>query len=183
MQPKARKLLILGFRSVGKSSLAIQYAEGHFVDAYEPTIENTFSKMERIRGQEYALTVVDTAGQDEYSLFSQYYAVDVHGYILVYSINSRRSFEVIKVIHEKLLDMTGNNNVPLVVVGNKTDLHMDRAVPTEEGKRLADSWNAVFLEASAKKDESVADIFRHALNQIEKLQGPPPPKPSSCTVA
>ena len=37
------------------------------------------------------------------------------------------SFEVVKVIHEKLLDQIGaGNKVPLVLVGNKTDLHMQR---------------------------------------------------------
>ena len=37
------------------------------------------------------------------------------------------SFEVVKIIHEKLLDQIGaSNKVPLVLVGNKTDLHMQR---------------------------------------------------------
>jgi len=45
------------------------------------------------------------------------------------------------------------NSVPVVLVGNKKDLHMDRVVTQEEGRRLADSWKAVFLEASAKQNE------------------------------
>lgn len=45
------------------------------------------------------------------------------------------------------------HSVPVVLVGNKKDLHMDRVITQEEGKKLANSWNAVFLEASAKQNE------------------------------
>jgi len=45
------------------------------------------------------------------------------------------------------------HSVPVVVVANKKDLHMDRVVTQEEGRKLADSWKAVFLEASAKQNE------------------------------
>lgn len=45
------------------------------------------------------------------------------------------------------------NSVPVVLVGNKTDLHQERAVSIDEGKRLAESWKASFLETSAKQNE------------------------------
>uniref|UniRef100_A0A670KBA4 Ras homolog, mTORC1 binding n=1 Tax=Podarcis muralis TaxID=64176 RepID=A0A670KBA4_PODMU len=85
---KSRKIAILGYRSVGKSSLTIQFVEGQFVDSYDPTIENTFTKLITVNGQEYHLQVVDTAGQDEYSIFPQTYSIDINGYILVYSVTS-----------------------------------------------------------------------------------------------
>lgn len=47
----------------GKSSLAVQYVDGHFVDSYYPTIENTFTKTIRYKGQDYLTEIVDTAGQ------------------------------------------------------------------------------------------------------------------------
>lgn len=62
-------------------------------------------------------------------------------------------------------------SVPIVLVGNKTDLYVDRMVTTEQGKKLADSWQAVFLETSAKQNESVADIFHTLLMEIEKADG------------
>lgn len=39
------------------------------------------------------------------------------------------------------------------MVGNKTDLHQERTVSTEEGRKLAESWRAAFLETSAKQNE------------------------------
>lgn len=40
-----------------------------------------------------------------------------------------------------------------MLVGNKTDLHQERMVSTEEGRKLAESWRAIFLETSAKQNE------------------------------
>ncbi|XP_065053988.1 GTP-binding protein Rheb-like [Rhopilema esculentum] len=167
---KSRKVAIMGFRSVGKSSLSIQFVEGQFVDSYDPTIENTFSTRIKHKGQEYQIDLVDTAGQDEYSMISQAYTVDVHGYVLVYSVTSQKSFEVVKDIREKLLDLTGSAFLPIILVGNKTDLHMERMISMEQGKTLADSWKAVFLESSAKENKCVRDIFLAIINEIERLQ-------------
>jgi Ras family protein len=47
----------------GKSSLTVQFVDGHFVESYYPTIENTFSKVIKYKGQEFATEIVDTAGQ------------------------------------------------------------------------------------------------------------------------
>jgi small GTP-binding protein len=47
----------------GKSSLTVQFVDGHFVESYYPTIENTFSKTIRVKGQDYVTEIVDTAGQ------------------------------------------------------------------------------------------------------------------------
>ncbi|XP_054863174.1 GTP-binding protein Rheb isoform X1 [Amphiprion ocellaris] len=146
--------------ATGKSSLTIQFVEGQFVDSYDPTIENTFTKTMTVNGQDYNLQLVDTAGQDEYSIFPQSYTIDVDGYILIYSVTSYKSFEVVRVIHEKLLDMVGNVQVPIILVGNKKDLHMERVISFEEGKALAESWNAAFLESSAKENQVREEMRR-----------------------
>ena len=99
--------------------------QGQFVDSYDPTIENTFNKNMKIQGQDYDVLVVDTAGQDEYSMFPTQYAVDIHGYVLVYSIDSLRSFEIVKILYDKIVDMVGRTpKVPVVLVGNKKDLEV-----------------------------------------------------------
>ena len=54
----------------GKSSLTVQFVDGHFVESYYPTIENTFSKVIKYKGQEYATEIIDTAGQVCSSSFS-----------------------------------------------------------------------------------------------------------------
>lgn len=66
-----------------------------------------FSKITRMNNADYEVKLVDTAGQDEYSIFPAQYSMDFHGYVLVYSITSQKSFEVIKIIYEKLIDVMG----------------------------------------------------------------------------
>ncbi|XP_026218121.1 GTP-binding protein Rheb-like isoform X1 [Anabas testudineus] len=166
----------------GKSSLTIQFVEGQFVDSYDPTIENTFTKMMTVNGQEYNLQLVDTAGQDEYSIFPQSYTIDVDGYILIYSVTSYKSFEVVRVIHEKLLDMVGNVQVPLILVGNKKDLHMERVISFEEGKALAESWNAAFLESSAKENQTAVEVFRRMILEVEKMEAGQPQGRTPCSM-
>ncbi|XP_026476805.1 GTP-binding protein Rheb homolog [Ctenocephalides felis] len=180
MPPKERRIAMMGYRSVGKSSLSIQFVEGQFVDSYDPTIENTFTKTTRVNSTDYEVKLVDTAGQDEYSIFPAQYAMDFHGYVLVYSITSSKSFEVVQIIYDKLLDVMGKVQVPVVLVGNKTDLHMERMISADEGKRLADSWKAAFLETSAKQNESVAEIFHALLVEIEKADGNTQEKSNCC---
>jgi Ras family len=53
----------LTYHHAGKSSLTVQYCEGHFVESYYPTIENTFSHEIQYKGQKYATEIIDTAGQ------------------------------------------------------------------------------------------------------------------------
>uniref|UniRef100_A0A170WFE8 Gtp-binding protein rheb-like protein n=1 Tax=Triatoma infestans TaxID=30076 RepID=A0A170WFE8_TRIIF len=79
--------------------------------------------------------------------------------------------KLFRLFMKKLLDMMGKIQVPIVLVGNKTDLHMERMISSEEGRRLALSWKAAFLETSAKQNESVADVFHTMLLEIEKANG------------
>lgn len=105
--------------------------------------------------KEYSVEIMDTAGQDEYSILSSHHATSMNGYVLVYSISSRSSFEMIKIIRDKILDFTGLETVSCVIVGNKSDLNIQRQVSVEEGKELAQQWNCPTIETSAKHNENV----------------------------
>ncbi|KAJ9129778.1 Rheb small monomeric GTPase [Coniochaeta hoffmannii] len=174
--PKLRKLAIVGSRSVGKSSLAVRYVDNHFVESYYPTIENTFGKEVKIKNQDYALEIVDTAGQDEYSILNSKHLIGIHGYMLVYSVSSAQSFEMIGVIREKILNNIGSEKVPICIVGNKSDLRPEqRQVSFEEGKKLAEKFGCAWTEASARYDVCVAKSFELLIEEIEKSQNPNTP--------
>ncbi|KAL2753933.1 hypothetical protein ACRALDRAFT_2043059 [Sodiomyces alcalophilus JCM 7366] len=171
--PKNRKIAIVGSRSVGKSSLAVQFVDGHFVDSYYPTIENTFSKTIRYKGQDFATEIIDTAGQDEYSILNSKHFIGIHGYMLVYSVSSLASFEMVQVIRDKILNHLGTDSVPIVIVGNKSDLRPDqRQVSAEEGKKVADKFQCGWTEASARYNENVSKAFELLIAEIEKAQNP-----------
>ncbi|XP_074420881.1 GTPase RhebL1 [Larus michahellis] len=157
-----RKVLILGYRAVGQTSLAHQFVEGKFVECYEPTVESTYNK------DEFQLQLVGTAGQEEYAILPHSFVIGVHGYVLVYSVTSLRSFQVVKTLHKKLYESWGKTRLPVVLVGNKGDLCLQRReVRTDEGKKLAESWGAVFLESSAKESQVTQEIFMKITKEMD----------------
>ena len=64
--------------------------------------------------------------------------------------------------------MGTHHDLPIILVGNKSDLNNDRCVTQEEGKKLAREMKAVFLETSAKENQNVTDIFTSAITEMEK---------------
>ncbi|KAG7381065.1 hypothetical protein PHYPSEUDO_006499 [Phytophthora pseudosyringae] len=158
-----RKLTVLGYPGVGKSSLTTCFVENRFVENYDPTIENTFHKTIRVRNAHFVTDIVDTAGMDEYANFSQAASVGVHGYVLVYSIGLRTSFEKLKLINEKLVNMLGSKP-PRVLVGSIE-------VTVEEGQALASNWECPFVECSAKDNENINEVFTYLIKEIERDSG------------
>ncbi|OCB84834.1 hypothetical protein A7U60_g8054 [Sanghuangporus baumii] len=148
---RKRKIAVLGSRSVGKSSLVIQFVEDHFVESYYPTIESTFRKDIKHNGVVYECDIIDTAGQDEYSILNAKHAVGIHGFVLVYSVVSRNSFDMVQIIHEKIVTFTGNQQVS-----------------KEEAEEFAKSIGASSVETSAKKNINVPLVFDLVLGEIEK---------------
>ncbi|KAF1784610.1 P-loop containing nucleoside triphosphate hydrolase [Phytophthora cactorum] len=177
-----RKLTVLGYPGVGKSSLTTCFVENRFVENYDPTIENTFHKTIRVRNAHFVTDIVDTAGMDEYANFSQAASVGVHGYVLVYSIGLRTSFEKLKLINEKLVNMLGSKP-PRVLVGSMSDLEKARQVTqsmlgggvklmvtVEEGQTLASNWECPFVECRQKTTKT-SMRFTYLIKEIERDSG------------
>lgn len=62
---KIRKVMILGYPGVGKSSLCYKFVEGKFSSTYVPTVGSQFTRNLILDEKEYHLDVIDTWGQDE----------------------------------------------------------------------------------------------------------------------
>lgn len=75
--------------------------------------------------------MLDTAGQEEYSAMREQYMRTGEGFLLVYSIQSRQSFEEILTFQQQILRVKDKDYFPIIVVGNKCDLENEREVSTE----------------------------------------------------
>ncbi|KAM9892892.1 hypothetical protein OXX80_007748 [Metschnikowia pulcherrima] len=179
---KARKIAMVGSRSVGKSSMTVRFVEDHFVESYYPTIENQFSKTITYKNQEYAIEILDTAGQDEFSIMTEKHLIGIHGYLLVYSVTSRQSFELIEVIRDKILNSMGVDSIPVILLGNKCDLNFQRQVETNEGEALARKFNCKFLETSVRDNVNINRAFVSLVDEIELIQNPETPKEDKCLI-
>ena len=110
--------------------------------------------------------------QDEFSRLSRNASLGVHGYVLVFSIASRQSFEMIDQVNDALLNTLGDApDVPRVLVGSMKDLGDSRQVSLQDAQSLAESWGVPYIECSSKTGENVADVFHTLLKEIEKDDG------------
>ncbi|KOG96604.1 Ras family GTPase RAS1 [Saccharomyces eubayanus] len=153
------KLVVVGGGGVGKSALTIQLIQSYFVDEYDPTIEDSYRKQVVIDDKVSILDILDTAGQEEYSAMREQYMRTGEGFLLVYSVTSRNSFDELLSYYQQIQRVKDSDYIPVVVVGNKLDLENERQVSYEDGLRLAKQLNAPFLETSAKQAINVDEAF------------------------
>jgi GTPase KRas protein len=78
------------------------------------------------------LDVLDTAGQEEYSAMREQYMRTGEGFLLIYSITSRQSFEEIMTFQQQILRVKDKDYFPIIIVANKCDLEKERVV-SEQG--------------------------------------------------
>ncbi|KAI7524840.1 GTP-binding protein, partial [Hortaea werneckii] len=114
---------------------------------------------------------------DEYTILNSKHFIGIHGYMIVYSVASKQSFEMCRIIRDKILNHLGADTVPIMIVGNKSDLRPEqRQVQTPDGKKLAEELGCGFVEASARYNENVNKAFEGMVGEIEKGQEAGQPK-------
>ncbi|KAI9601484.1 hypothetical protein H4Q26_001304 [Puccinia striiformis f. sp. tritici PST-130] len=95
------KIVLLGDGGVGKTTLIIQLCLNKFMDGYDPTIEDSYRKHLIIDEQPCILEILDTAGQEEYTALRDQWIREGEGFVLVYSITARSTFERIERFRSK----------------------------------------------------------------------------------
>jgi len=161
-------LVVVGGGGVGKSAMTIQLIQNHFVDEYDPTIEDSYRKQVSIDDETCLLDILDTAGQEEFTALRDQWIRDCEGFVIIYSIISRISFEQVSVFKEQVMRVKDAEKLPIMLVGNKCDLEDRREVETHEGEQLAKVIGCQFKEASAKTRENVEEAFYDLVREIRK---------------
>jgi len=159
---------VVGGGGVGKSALTIQFIQSHFVNEYDPTIEDSYRKQCMVDDEVALLDVLDTAGQEEYGAMREQYMRTGEGFLLVYSITSRNSFEEISTFHQQILRVKDKDTFPVIIVANKADLEYERQVGANEGRDLAKHFGCKFIETSAKQRTNVDEAFSILVREIRK---------------
>lgn len=167
---KQYKLVVVGGGGVGKSALTIQFIQSHFVSDYDPTIEDSYRKQCVIDEKVAHLDILDTAGQEEFSAMREQYMRNGEGFLLVFSLLDRSSFEEIKrTFHPQILRVKDRSEFPMILVGNKSDLEPERTVSTSEGQELAAELKIQYIETSAKQKTNVDQAFHDLVRAIRKF--------------
>ena len=163
------KIIFLGDSGVGKTNLMKRFSEDQFFFNSKPTIGVDFrTKIVKISNHVIKLQIWDTAGQERYKSFTKAYFKDCKGILMCYDITSRKSFDNLDNWFKLSEEQSKVDNLPIVLVGNKTDLDEQRLVPTLEGEDLAEVKNANFIETSAysNRGDCVGKAFYLLLKKI-----------------
>lgn len=160
------KVAIVGNHSVGKSSIINSLVNHSFEHKTTSTLGVDFNiKTLETNGKHVKLLIWDTAGQERFrSLISAYYR-NVHGVILVYDITNKITFADLK-MWIRDTDRFCSEYVVRILVGNKSDLTQNREVTYDEGKRLAQDMDMIFIETSAKTFNGIEDAFISMTTEI-----------------
>lgn len=119
-------------------------------------------------GKTIKAQIWDTAGQERYRAITSAYYRGAVGALLVYDIAKHLTYENVERWLKELRDHA-DNNIVIMLVGNKSDLRHLRAVPTDEAKAFAEKNNLSFIETSALDSTNVETAFQNILTEIYKI--------------
>ena len=155
---------VFGCRTVGKSGITKRFLFGKFSTKYKPTYEDRYEHTVYLDCQPTKLLIIDICTTEAYLKVREIYIRLHDGFILVYAINDRSSFEGIKKYYRDIVRVKESRDVPLVLCGSKCDLEDARVVSKREGEELAESMGAAFYETSALADINIHEAF-HAITR------------------
>jgi len=160
------KIIVVGNSGVGKTNLLGRWLDNTF-EPTSATIAVEFSnKTFEVDGHIIRVHLWDTAGQEKFRAMGQHYYRNAMGAILVYDITQPDTFTAIQSWLEPVQNAAGNDNIKIMLVGNKCDLDYERKVTTEIGKRFAKDHGMWFLETSALSGGNVYRAFQILLQDI-----------------
>lgn len=164
------KLVVLGEGCVGKSAFALHFTQQRFVDSYDPTIEDVYTRQVNINNTEVLVEMLDTAGYEQYSATRSLYMKSGDGFLFIYSITYKTSFEELQTYIEHTFTEKDLDSVPMVIIGNKCDLETERVVQTQAGENMASIYKAAFFETSTRFGINVYEAVESLAIEILKTK-------------
>lgn len=166
-----RKILLIGDSGVGKSCLLVRFLDDNFSPSFITTIGIDFKiKTIDINGKKIKLQLWDTAGQERFRTITTAYYRGADGVVLVYDVLDEKTFVDARDVWYNTIMENALPECQLILVGNKADDTEDskRQVSYEDGENLAKSLGMKFVEASAKDNKNVDEIFFTLVKMIEE---------------
>ena len=160
------KMILIGDSSVGKSNILLKYLKNEFDQSSKATVGVEFgTKTVEMNDKKIKIQIWDTAGQERYRSITSAYYKGAKGAFIVYDITRRNTFDNIdKWISD--LKTNGDNNISIMLIGNKSDLNDKREVETNEGLKKSEETKIAFMETSALSGENIIKAFNELIEQI-----------------
>ena len=170
LNEKKYKIIWIGDSGVGKTCLLIKAQKHLFEHENKSTLGFEYYNItiNLKNNKKILLQTWDTCGQESYKSIANIFYKRVKLAILVYSIDSRQSFDGLNYWLNEIRTKS-QEDVKLILVGNKSDLNETREVSYEEGNSFSQSQKFdYFLETSAKEGDTPYSILRKAAEILYK---------------
>lgn len=173
--PKEFVFAAIGGKQVGKSSIISHSSRDEFPEETNLSLEESHVLNLSNSSQRYAITILDSCRQNgSNEALQQNVTIGVEGYALIFDITSEKSFQVMKELHRKLLDVLmatityGTLEIPRVLIGNMKDKIDDREVRREDAVEYAANWGIPYFEISAMEKSQCISVWTVLLAQVEE---------------
>ena len=162
---------LLGEASVGKTCM-INSLKGFPFDENQIATIGIDDVMDQAKfeNNSYKFKIFDTAGQERYRSISTQTVQLADGFLIVFSVESKQSFDRVSYWIETITDKVNINQKALILVGNKSDVEEDKKQVTREmAEELAKSYKMKYFETSAKTGSNIKEVFNQLYKDIYAL--------------
>ncbi|XP_029436158.1 GTP-binding protein REM 2 isoform X2 [Rhinatrema bivittatum] len=162
------KVILLGDSGVGKTALAEIFGglEGSFPQNLGDS-EDAYERKIVVDGEEATLMVYDVWEQTDSCGWMQENCLQMgNAYLIIFSVTDRGSFSKVTELLLRLRTARPNEDLPIILVGNKSDLVRSREVSLEEGRGVAVMLNCKYVETSAALHHNTRELFEGVVRQI-----------------
>jgi small GTP-binding protein len=174
-QPLACKVVFIGDAGVGKTCI-IRAARGlAFNPNTNPTIGTGFEKLPMSRNSRNVIFEIwDTAGQERFQALTKCFFKGANAAIFVMDLTRQETITPLSGYLEQLCECCVENDVVIILIGNKADLTTERAITLHDAEVARQSLKASsYIETSAVTGQNVLEIFeRLADNPDLKFANP-----------
>ncbi|KAJ7322482.1 hypothetical protein JRQ81_018769 [Phrynocephalus forsythii] len=170
---KGYKVVVCGMASVGKTAILEQVLYGHHRVGVEcfATIEDVYvALVDTDRGVKEQLRLYDTKGLQGGEELPQHYFSIADGFILVYAVNSRESFEIADSLKKEIDKFKDKKEGSIVVLGNKADLEEKRQVETEVAQQWARMEKVKLWEVMATDGKTLVEPLIVLASKLSQSQ-------------
>ena len=169
------KICLFGQLCSKKSKIIYRFIDCNAPQEHDPTIEDRYKASINIEGIDFEIEILDTGGEEDYQNMMDMWISFGEGFLLVFDITNRESFEVLKGRYQRIVKGKHGEQVPIILVGNKKELEKQRKVSFEEANKLADSLGIEYIEISDKIKLNCKECFEKLskailISKLEKLK-------------
>lgn len=161
------KFIIVGDHEVGKTSIVRRFVENKFSTDYRATIGlNILSHSIDFLGNEVKFSIWDVGAQKYFARFRRTYYTGSQAAFIVFDLTNKKSYDNVLDWFNEIDNFLETKELPIIIIGNKSDLEKERVVSYQEGVDMTNSLsekgltNISYIETSALTGENIQDAFR-----------------------